>query len=593
MGKLSEYRSKTILPTGDTSFQQRAAITDRGNQAIARGVSELGQRLVQADIVETRIRNQNYINESSTKMERHFNEYQQEMLKTMRQDPDINNPGRREVYKGFLNKEYRRFVDEQIKSAPTEKAAESFTMGAEATYNNLAKGTDRNFESTLIETSNIMVDERAKESKLKAYRSPGFKTLDLVKSEIDAASQVYNDTMDPRLAEAARRKHYQEAAASMLDGYLDRGLVGSAEKALKSKKLDDELGAELVSRYQKRINAAKKSRKAKAADLGLMKLKDPWGYLKKVDGPPPQVDVRTSDGWNQLYNYIEAKNKQHGINLSMLTPTMKYYMSNNFQQLEPQNQREFLKIFNETRPEVTKKMAKELSVINPVMSGSMMLLSNRDDKSRLLVDQVLQGYKLTKKNPDTNKPSVPLPDREEISGHVISYLNGVTDDKTYIDSVSALVFNKGVADAVNSGKSTDKTSSGAVRRAMREIVGPRVRINNSVLFGLRETNGDFLEEGEMKTLHNRISKENLQKTHGSVPYLADGSVADIDGHQGRFEYEIAGDGKYFLYLNIGGNKQPLFTEGVKGQYKVDFRKLRKNVKFDKSVWESVKDWWND
>lgn len=573
MGRLPEYRSKNILPPADTAGPQRAQLRARGDQAIGQAVADIGARLVQAEIATTRLKNDNYIKETSNKMEQFFNDRHIKTVQEMNDDPELQKKGS-EFYEKQLDDDYNQFMNEQLKLAPNGRAAEVITQGADAAYNAQRKRTQMSYYKALQTRSDRNTAVTLKDLNMKAYRSPGRKNLEALKAELAAATKIYDLTLDPDQARMQRIQANQKLAASMMDGLLDQGKVSAAKKWLRSENIDDELGADAVSAYERRIKAMERANKAKQVDMQMMRFKRPWEYAKRIGLNPPQVDLNTPEGWNKLGEFIEMVKPK--VPLPVLTPQMEYFYSNNFQNLEPQAQREHLAMFNQVDPVVRGMFAKRMSEINPTMTSAMMLLANGDDKSRYKADKILQGYKMTQKNPDTGKPAVTLPDRGEFNTIVNKQLQGLADNETFLSAIGSGAYSMYIKDQLDAGKDTSKIVKTDVQNTVKKLVGPMYKTPTSVLVSWTDKQGNHIPEDTLEEIYKSITNETLQQVMGERPKFIDGKEVDINGYRDNLVFDkVRGAGKFRVSMKSGSFIQPLFTKDKK-PYIIDLKKYHKS-----------------
>lgn len=580
MGRLPEYKRKPVV-----QFQPDPSASLKANElnamaGAAAAVGDIGRAITAAEIRKTQIQNDNYNRQAGNSLVNGMNETEARLQKK------YAGQIKPEKILDELQQEYNKQKNNLLKTSPNGRAAEIFNNGADRLFNKYKDANRQWADRRLVINTKNIAEDGLDLLVVEQYEKQDPNLLKEALNSVGTYTAPLEGTIMPELKHDMERDYKSNMTESMLRGMIDSNKPWKAEKILKSGEFNDALDPKALPRIKSMIHTKKQFLKAEQRRMEALKRSNPYLYLQRIGESVTPIDFASPE--KGIRDRVELVKKHPDLNLQFFREGEVNQLNNIFTQAPIDQQSAIMENYVQLPPDVYQAVGTQLFNVNPAASASLGLYREGSVEAQNVAQKIQQGYKLTKKNPQTGKPSVPVPKKTEVYSHVQQRVSGITNNPNHIAAMSEAVYNKYVFDRHDAGEPTDKVDSSAIRKTIRSIIGNDIELSGgSKVLSIRDKNGKFVSGDRIKFLHNTLSNETLKKSMGSEPFFINPEPtskkdilkkAIVDGHQDSLKYEMISDGVYRLYMidPQTGAYQALFRKDKKA-YTVDLKKLNETV----------------
>lgn len=578
MGKLPEYQTNySIRPPQDTGAMDRVATRLQGQNAIGGAIAGAGKTVqgiedayFEANLAETKLKTRQYINEKDTEFRRYFNEYSTIIEKQFADNPDGAIPS--------LQAEYDRKTKEMMKDAPNGSAKILFNENASKLMNGyISAARDWGIKkkiSNFEQTNNDAAAMRATE----VYRNPNPKALSGALAEVDVIADSFALTHDPTLVEKFKNNYRKNVTVGMFRGLLDGQNIKQAEALLKSKKYDEDLGADTISALQKEINRAKKARVAKQKDYSMLKITNPHSFFQKIGEKFSPMNPTDSQSVGVRLSEIEEKSKKYGIDprgVSIFTPIERAYFDKTLSLSSPEEAQQIAWSMRSLPEDQFSKIARELSVNNPKMGVLMKLAQDGTAADQQTAIEILSGAQLMEKSVYDKQSTVVLPKDNDMELSLDKIMGGLglgpLATRGLKQSMKALYAKEARDTGKNDGK-WESQDDATMRKIFEKKFGSPFEWRGQKFLAEKRADGSYIAPERMSYILKNITNDVLEKTHGSSVYDNAG-VQDIDNSVSRMRL-FRTKGGYLITLDKNGEAGSVYLlDKNKKPFVLDIKKL--------------------
>lgn len=517
MGKIPEYESINPLKPvpQDTEFAMGAAKT-AGYADVARATSDVLKTVQTYEIQKDQIRARNSLTEQIISYESEKDQLYNDWENAYRDNPQGASDRLKYELEGLRDK----YMEKSYNPWARNHFNDAVDRSNNATYRRALQFEDK----ALMENTMNTAKKGAEHLLSKLYREPTPKNYDASFKASEGVFQDLQNTFDPRTFEQMRDEFKTNAAQTMFQGMLDKDLVGPAQAALESKKYDEALGPDGISRVKNMIKRRKKMRVAKAKDYSELKIKNPYKYLQKMGVRVEPLDPTNPESFATRAALREDV-KKDGVNLPMISPLEEISIFNALSQMEPRQRAEAFSKIGEVPKEYYVPFAKQIAETSPETAVAMDLLRDGTARDTKRAIDIFEGSDYLRKALTGRGESAVLPPRKSVDPAIEQALGS-----TYVDpqnrealrrTIRAVYARKRIEKNLYDTEFTDDDNS-LIREVTKDLIGSPYNFNGKHVLPFRDENGNHANNAMMQAIVDSMSHDTLTKAFGSTVYVKEG-----------------------------------------------------------------------
>jgi CRISPR/Cas system CSM-associated protein Csm2 small subunit len=511
-------------------------------------------------MADEEIKRQTFLKESAMNLDTAMQSHARRVQVEFAQSPD--------KAPGELDKAFKKELGKLAKNSPFPRAREDFLFAGESYGIKAREQITKWADQQKIENFTFANDKLANNQSVGVYRNPFDEELyKQTQANLSAIANDFSATMDPQLVNEKNRAYRQAGALSRFQGILDTAvksasagklkesdkLIKAGQKLLDSKEFDYDLGSDGVAKVNRALKLAKRRKAAAAKDFTDLKLKDPYGYLRKTGVNIPPLDPADPESVEARLEIRPQLEQREGIVLPLMSPYEAGIWTRDFERLEPDAQKKKLDAIKSNRPEAARELVNQLFANKPEYAAALhgiMLGSAEGDQ---ISNTVIEGSDFIRKNKDSKMLANLKPKEEDFMAYVDKEVGPLIRDAKSKEAVTTAAMAAVLQKRRETGKS-GKTFTSDDRKVVDNVVSSLgfkpYQLGDSYLRRPQDPRTrQFVDDDRMRAITDNITNDVLQKTHGSAVYNKAGNIFDIDDSQSRVIYVPADDGGYKLYFN--------------------------------------------
>lgn len=360
---------------------------------------------------------------------------------------------------------------------------------------------------------------------------------------LEQKGQIFIDNLakvaSPQIVEKARSDFRKNIALSTFEGMINSDRFSEAEKALNSKAFDEHLGADGILHLQKQIKQGMEAQVARRANIESLKWTNPYEYAQKVGetkGLAP-LDPQDPMSFRQRQVYVDNFNEKYGTAMPLLSKDEVAQFSIAMTKGNPTQQAAIMQnLASSLAPAQFTEFSTQIFKQAPEMGAALSLSQTSPD----VTASILKGAKLLKNKAvllsGTNEETVRLAYESKVKR---SISDPVMRNMVY-QSVRAISAAKAY-DAGDTAIDSDK-----VDKAIDDVLGPIVTINDREALSFKNQKGEFLDSDAVEEAFEDLTANDLKSIQGDVPRDASGAAIPMDEIQSNYYLETVGDGLYYV-----------------------------------------------
>lgn len=333
------------------------------------------------------------------------------------------------------------------------------------------------------------------------------------------------------------------------------------------------------------LRVREKTRADQSDALALMKLRDPWKYLKKIgetQAQPLDVTADATKSFEARGLYIDEMKKKHGVNLPFASPLEVETFIDGFQRLNPKQATGLLANLDTLVGEPYKRaFGKDVFQKDPAFAAALMVSSDSPEDAR----KIITGIRFIRSGKDGTGRALTMPSQAQVDESFDAALGPAVASPDVRLAVKQAALAHLISERFDAGQSDVKdVMPKEIRKSIEAVIGPIVEINGTKTTTFRRADGRFVDEDDLEDIVDSLTDEKVEKVLGDVPRTLDGKPLNLKKARGNFSLEAIGSGVYWLKTPQGyalnKDKQP---------FRLDLRPIEKEFAKEEAVRQARRD----
>lgn len=380
--------------------------------------------------------------------------------------------------------------------------------------------------------------------------------------------------------------------AAGIDGAIEQGRFGDAQRMLKKKEFTDLLGSDETKRLMSRMQKKEQTVRELSENTLVKKTTDPWEYSMDVQSAPGKKIVNTtqlpgftpidyspegmSRSFEQRQRFIDHDNQRLGIDLPMLTPSEEADLIKRLETGSPEDQAGFMSMIrgNTTKAQSI-KIGQQVFAKEPALAAAMGLAP----ESPKISEKIIRGHQLMKFK------GIEAPENADIDAEFESYVRDTIPVEEHRGLIKSALKALVVQNMIASGKKSPKDlGSSDIKDALKEMIGPSLEINGATTLSFKNQKNKWVDEDEFEDILDAVEDSDFPKFGNGIPNSSRGPLT-AEQVRDSYRFKLVSDGIYAFEDENGG-----IAVNEKGKpYQFSLKEMERKKTVKKSFFRNIKE----